>query len=425
MPMNVSKERTIWVLSELYYPEDSATGYNVTRVAEGLALMYNVRVLCAQPTYSGRGTRAVRDEVHHNVHIHRCMSTAFNKDVIGLRLLNLVSISISIFLNSLWRIGRADLVLVVTNPPTLPFVVYLACKLKGARLVLRVEDVYPDALVAAGMANANSLLARVFDVLQRKLYIGSDRVVVLGRDMMRLVQSKVSNTAPVVLITNFADSDQIRPQAKNENSLLHELDITDKFVAQYSGNMGRTHGLENLLDCAIKLQHDESIHFLFIGSGAKMTWLQHMVRESSLENVTLLPPRPRSELSTSLNACDIALISFAPGMTGVSVPCRMYNIMSAGKPILAVTDHDSELALTVQEERIGWVVPPGNGDLIAEVIKSARSKPQLIAEMSTRSRMTAERRFSREKVIHEYQHLVRDILKGSGLHDQAYFESSI
>ena len=56
--MEKSKEECVWVLSELYYPEDSATGHNVTKVAEGLAVSYSVRALCAQPTYQARGTKA-------------------------------------------------------------------------------------------------------------------------------------------------------------------------------------------------------------------------------------------------------------------------------------------------------------------------------------------------------------------------------
>ena len=150
--MGKSFENNIWILSELYYPEESATGYYVTKVAEGLALRHRVRVLSAQPTYKARGTRAPKDELHNNVHIHRCAATTLDKDIVAFRLVNLLTISTSIFLNAIWRIRCGDVVLVVTNPPTLPFVVFLACKIRRAKLVLRIEDVYPEALVAAGFA---------------------------------------------------------------------------------------------------------------------------------------------------------------------------------------------------------------------------------------------------------------------------------
>ncbi len=409
--MTTSKEKHIWVLSELYYPEDSATGHNITKVAEGLAASYNVSVLCSQPTYQARGTKAPSDEVRNNVRVHRCRATTLNKDVLAFRLVNLLTISVSIFFNALMKIQRGDLVLVVTNPPTLPFVVVIACRIRGAKIVLRVEDVYPDALVATGMAKANSLLVRAFSVLQRRLYSRVDQIVVLGRDMMRLVESKmIDNDTPVILITNFADSDQIAPMPRESNSLLQKLGIIDKFVIQYSGNMGRTHGIESLVQCARLLHLQEHIHFLFIGFGAKESWLKKTVRDLALGNVTVLPLQPRSDLILSLNACDLAVISFINGMSGVSVPCRMYNIMSAGKPILAVSDRESELSQVVAEENIGWVVKPEVPDLIAQAIVEASSNRERLLLMADRARTLAVKKYSLTAIQSKYKSLVESVV---------------
>jgi glycosyltransferase involved in cell wall biosynthesis len=145
---------------------------------------------------------------------------------------------------------------------------------------------------------------------------------------------------------------------------------------------------------------------LFIGSGAKRSWLEQTVRKNNLANVTILPNRPRSDQPNFLNACDIAVVSLVPGMTGVSVPSRMYNIMAAGKPIIAVTDDDSELALVVQEEHIGWVAPPGQPDRIVGAIVEARACPQRLTEMGARARLAVETRYSPEKAIKAYQALV-------------------
>src|SRR3990172_5130497 len=98
----------LWVLSELYYPEDSATGYYITQTAEATASFCHVEVLCAQPTYRARGTRAPSNEVLKNVHIHRCAATTLNKDVLFFSLLNLFTISVSLFFNALWRIRQGD-----------------------------------------------------------------------------------------------------------------------------------------------------------------------------------------------------------------------------------------------------------------------------------------------------------------------------
>jgi colanic acid biosynthesis glycosyl transferase WcaI len=405
-----SERNRFWVLSELYYPEDSATGYYVTRIAESLAASHNVNVLCAQPTYKARGTKAPSEEIRNNVHIHRCAATTLDKDVLTFRLINLFTISVSIFFNAVRGLRRGDLALVVTNPPALPFVALLACRLRGAKLILRIEDVYPDAMIAAGMVGPDSLIVRLLNVLHRFLYTKVDRVIVLGRDMLQLVEGKVHQKAGgISIITNWGDVDQVTPGERSSNPLLQRHGLTEKFIVQYSGNMGRTHDLENLVECARILAREESVHFLFIGTGAKEQWLRKTARELGLANITILPPQPRSALTVSLNACDLAVVSFVRGMAGVSVPSRMYNILAAGKPILAVADADSELALVIQEERVGWLVRPASPERSAQAILEAFSSPTLLSEMSKRARALVLKSYTQMQIMGKFEDLLESV----------------
>jgi glycosyltransferase involved in cell wall biosynthesis len=400
----------IWFVSELYYPEETSTGYYVTKTAEGLAEHRPVGVLCSQPTYSARGVQASKTETRRGVSIRRCAGTALDKDVSVFRLFNLVTISISIFWNALRQFRRSDVVFVATNPPTLPYLVLLACRMRGARCVLMMQDVYPDALVAGGWLRPQSLLRRVLARFQRSLYSGVERVVVLGRDMQSLVARQIRQRAErIVIIPNWADLDQITPLPRRDNALLARLGLQDKFVIQYSGNMGRTHGLESLVEAAGRLKNDADVHFLFIGSGAKKRWLERAVALESLPNVTILPHQRRSDLAVALNACDAAIISFVPGMAGVSVPSRMYNVLAAGKPIIAVADADSELSRLVLEERVGWVVPPNDVEGIVRAVRAARDDPALLADMSSRCRPAVENKYSFERVIAAYRALVDEL----------------
>ena len=404
----------VWYLSELYYPEDSATGYYVTKTAEALAATHDVSVLCAQPTYRARGTKAPAYELLNNVHVHRCAATTLNKDVLIFRLVNLLTISVSLFFKAVGSIRQGDLVFVVTNPPTLPFVAFLACKLRGARLILRIEDVYPDAMIAAGMLRPGSAIVRVLNFMHRSLYRNVDRVIVLGRDMLQLVRKKLPrNVGHVSIITHWADCGEIMPLQRNENGLLQKHGLTNKFVVQYSGNMGRTHDIEGLVQCAQMLESNNSIHFLFIGTGAKEMWLRKTTQELRLKNVTILPPQLRGDLAQSLNACDLAVISFVEGMAGVSVPSRMYNILAAGKPILAVADADSELALVVQEEHVGWLVRPASPEITAQAILEAFSNPGLLSEMSIRARALVLRDYTPMQIVGKIEKLLEGVISSA------------
>ena len=279
--------------------------------------------------------------------------------------------------------------------------------LRSARMRCRAEC---QDRPFATLGDRASFVVRFLNVLHRSLYRNSDRVVVLGRDMLRLVHRKLGIEAGnVSTITHWADSDQIMPLDRNNNLLLRKLKLEDKFVIQYSGNMGRTHDLEVLIRCARILQQDLGIHFLFIGTGAKEHWLRKATQDLGLGNVTILPPQPRTELAQSLNACDLAVISFVKGMSGVSVPSRMYNILGAGKPILAIADADSELAQVILEAHVGWLVQPGAEEKAVQAIREAASNKVLLEEMSQRALAIVLKQYTKLQVMDRYEKLVRSV----------------
>jgi len=409
-PLKTWSTRRVWFVSEVYYPEQASTGYYVTGIAQGLADTFDVGVLCGQPTYAARGTAAAHFERHNGVSIWRRAGTTFDKDVLPLRAVNVMTLSLSMFIGMLRLVRDHDVVVVLTAPPSLPFVAMVAARLRRAKCVLLVHDVYPDALTASGWLARGNPLETLMDRLQRQLYRRMRRVIAIGRDMEALIKQRAPN-ARVLRIPNWADSQQIRPTERKDNPLLRELGLSAKFVVQYSGNMGRTHGIEDLVSAASLLRREPDIHFLFIGSGAKREWLVRTVRERGLDNVTVLPYQPRENLEVSLNACDLAVVAFVRQMVGVSVPSRMYNIMAAGKPILAVADAASELALVVAEEQVGWVVAPGDGASIAAAIRTAKADPMGLAAAGTRARAASEGRYAYDRVVDSYRAAIADVLE--------------
>ena len=302
-------------------------------------------------------------------------------------------------------VNRGDKVLVVTNPPLLPYMILIACRIRGAIPVLLVHDVYPDVLEVSGLCSRNSLLFRFIDWLSSWLYRRMALVIVIGRDMVRLARCKGVDPHRVVLITNWADLDEIKPIHERENAVLRDLAIETKCVIQYCGNMGRTHGLEDLIAAAASLQDRKDIHFMMVGSGARYVWLEKTVKEKQLDNVIVLPRCPRSDLCAYLGACDLAVITLMSKMSGISVPSRMYNIMAAGKPILAIADEDSELAMTIREEKIGWVVTPGDQEGIITTVIEAASDVEALKIMGERARRLAEDKFNREEILEQYRML--------------------
>ena len=410
--MSTKSNKTVWIVSELYYPEETGTGYYLTHIAEGLARHHDIKVICNQPSYSARGVRAPSEENLNGVIIKRCSTPTLNQNNFATRLINFLTVSLSIFFHSLLRIQKQDSVLVVTNPPLLPFLVLIACRIRRAKCALLVHDVYPDAMIAARIMNENSALSNIFRYLNRVLYQKMDQIGVLGRDMEDLVKVRLGDKLndQLKLTRCWADIDEIRPSPRAENLLLNELGLQDKFVVQYAGNIGRVQDIETLIKAISALNEMvDDVHFLIIGSGVRRQWLENEIKAKRLKNCTLLDPLPRSEQQLFLNACDVAIISLVPSMTGVGVPSRMYNVLASGKPIIAAVDQESELARVINEEGVGWLVPVEQPAKLVEAILNAKSGNDLIPEMRLRARTVAEQRFSYQQVLPSYEELVESL----------------
>jgi len=395
--------KRLWIVSELYYPEESATGYYVTHIAEGLATSFSVSVLCSQPTYASRGVKAPWQEYRNRVDIRRCWSTTFSKDKLLPRFANVVTICVSLFMAALRKSRAGDVFLVTTNPPLLPAFISFAAKLRRARCVLLTHDVYPDALASIGGLSRDSFIYRVLKPVGSKTFRSMDMIFVLGRDMEALVKGHLGTTnVPVKIVTNWADTESIVPLPRMTNPLLRDLGLTDKFVILYSGNMGRTHGIETIVEAARRLRKYSDIFFLFIGWGAKESWLKSTVAREQLDNILVVPPRLRDDIPISLNACDLAIISFVSSMAGISVPSRMYNIMSAGKPLLGATDESSELAMLINEEGTGMTVSPDDPQGLADAILALRADREVLNEMGRRARRAADCKYARPLILAKY-----------------------
>ena len=402
------RKKNLWVVSELYYPEMTSTGYYLTKIAEGLTDSFNVKVLCGQPNYSARGTRASSREDYNGVEIFRACGTTLDKNLIHFRIVNMLTLSLSIFFKAVFGFQKNDDILVVTTPPSLPFAIALASVLKKSRYTLLIHDNYPEILIAAGKATNNSFFVKLLNIANSWLYKRAKKIIVVGRDMKQLVERKIKNKngtskIPIDIIPNWAELEQVEPKPKGENSLLEELKVKEKFVFLYAGNMGYPNDLESFILCAEKLNDDNRFHFIFLGNGVKRKWLEKAVSDKKLINVSLLSERPRSEQKIFLNACDVAIVSLVKKMWGVSMPSRTYNILAAGKPILALTEENSELAKIIEEDKVGWIVPPNDPEKLLETIYQIYAERAKIKIKNEAARKSAIENYSLSTALRKYK----------------------
>ncbi len=266
----------LWFVSELYAPEHVSTGHFVTGIAEGVANTRKVGVICSQPTYAARGMRAPSSECRNHVRVFRVTPPVLDKNVLASRLALSVSVSWLLFVKTLSKVRRGDHVIVVTNPPFLPYLVALACRWRGAAYSVLVHDVYSDVLTAVGLISAGGLMERAIAGAVRRLYAHAMRVIVLGRDMATHARARVQDPTKVIVIPNWGDDDVVHPITRGANP---------RFTVQYLGNIGRTHDIETLIEAARRTR-DSGIEWQFVGDGAKLSVVQAAIETEHLRNVS-------------------------------------------------------------------------------------------------------------------------------------------
>lgn len=392
------------ILNQFFYPDHSATSQLMTDLAESLvARGVGVTAVAGRGRYNGGARLAAREE-YRGVRIERAWATSFGKRFVAGRLADYLSFYVGATWK-LFRLPRHDLVLALTTPPLISLPALLVCRLRRMKLVALVQDIYPDVAVALGAFKERGLATRALDALNRLVMRKADRIVVLGDCMRERVAAKAGEGRAdrLDVIHNWADGEQIAPLAEGEpNPFVEAHDLTGRFVALFSGNLGRVNDFSTVLDAARLLRERADILFLFVGEGAKAQEIRDFARRESLTNVRLLPYQPRETLRHSLAAGDAHLVTLAEGLAGLSVPSKTYGILAAGRPILFVGDPLSDVARLVAEHDCGAVVRAGDGARLAAIIREWASDRERVGRLGEASRRLFERRFRRRHAVSAY-----------------------
>jgi glycosyltransferase involved in cell wall biosynthesis len=217
---------------------------------------------------------------------------------------------------------KDDIVFIVTNPAPLIILTSIAKLFSKFKLVILVHDIFPENLPAAGI-KLNKILYSILVFIFNKAYQSADRIIVIGRDMQEIIKLKVKDTAKVNFIPNFANTVSIMPDNKNNNIIVKELNLQDKFIVLFTGNIGRVQAIHELVKAIILLKDEVDIHFIFIGDGSYKPYLLKSIIENKLHNIDVLSMQPRDRSDIFLNAGDVGLVSLN-NISGVGVPSKTY-----------------------------------------------------------------------------------------------------
>ncbi len=213
------------------------------------------------------------------------------------------------------------------------------------------------------------------------------------------------------MIPNWSDCDLIRPLDREQNPFLVRQQLDDRFVVMHSGNMGLTQRLEVLVQATRNPHWPANAVLLLVGDGAAKQDLQSITSESPNDRVRFLPYQPREELAESLSAADLHVVSMHENITGCLCPSKLYGILAAGRPVLAIADRATDLCQTVRDNELGWCCDPGDSEAIAQAVADAATDSAARLAAGERARRVACEQFDRKVVVTQFSKLLNECLR--------------
>lgn len=393
----------ILLFNEYYPPDTSATAKMAAQVAETLAQRHQVTVVAGRPSYDPDEFypyALLHREKRNNVTVERVGSTAYPRHQMKRRISNYLSY-LALAVPRAIAI-RPDVVLAMTDPPVAGIAGAFVAQMAGRPFVYNIRDLYPDMAVGGDIVRPSKWVER-WEMLHRRALRQAACVIVLGDDMRDRILSKGISPERVVVVRDGASIPTPQPDIADPavRKSLDELRCGFPFVVVHAGNLGFYGAWNTLLKAAEILRNDgDDTGFVFIGDGANRKALEASAEK--LPNVRFLPFRPVEQVPHVMVAGDIHVVTVKRGLEGVVVPSKLYSILAAGRPVLAVAAKVSDAARIVAEDGCGIATDPDDPAAVAAAIQELRSNPARLADMGRRAQETA-RKYAR---VNELQHLV-------------------
>jgi hypothetical protein len=334
----------ILLLNQTFHPDVVATAQVLSDFAVGLVERgHHVTAFASRRAYDNPALRFASRENWRGVEVHRLSATSFGKGAKWKRAADFGSFSAACTLRLLTT-SRYDAVVALTSPPLVSYLAAWFCRLRGAKLFYWVMDLNPDEALAAGWLREGSLPTRALEVMSRFSLRQSHRIIALDRFMRDRIVAKGIPAGRVAVIPPWAHDEAVHFDAAGRDKFRARHGLTDKFVIMYSGNHSPVHPLTTLMEAARQLADDPRFAFCFVGGGSEHPKVKRFAEQHGLKNILCLPYQPLAELAGSLSAADLHTVVLGEPFVGMIHPCKIYNILTVGAPVLYVGPEPSHLA---------------------------------------------------------------------------------
>lgn len=374
--VNPKKDKVVFV-NRYFYPDYSATSQILSDLSFYMASSgFAVEIITSRLNYADSNCVLQKTDVVNNVKIHRVWTTRFGRHNLLGRSIDYMSFYVSSFIFMLMHLNKSDILIAKTDPPLISIIASLVCKLKGCLLINWTQDLFPEVAKSLGVKGVGlvySLLVYLRNMSLKYAYSN----VVIGEKMSDIIQANGVKKEKIKVIHNWSINDDIVPIDSSINPLRSEWNLENKFIVGYSGNIGRAHEFETLINTAIELSSNEKIAFLIIGGGAQYDSIKSKVEKLNLNNFIFKPYQSHDQLQYSLTLPDLHVISLLPELEGLIVPSKFYGIAASGRPVLYIGSCDGEIPRIIKNYECGKTIEIGDYSTSVSYIEDLVSNNEL------------------------------------------------
>ena len=376
-------------------------------VVDTICISHRITVLCGRPSYHPTERRPWRPYQKENVNLVRIIrvgSTDFQRFNMKKRLMNYLSyVALSIpralFLD-------CDAVLAMTDPPFQGILGAFVSMLRRKPYVYNIRDLYPDMAVGGDIVS-HGLLVRGWERLHRWALRRAERVIVLGEDMRARIIAKGAEPSRVVVIRDGAEIlAPGKPLLPLDPEVVRAIRSGFSFVLLHAGNLG-FYGAWNTLVTAARKLSNEGVGLVFVGSGAQRQAVE--TAAAGAENIRFLDYFPSSKIPSVLAAADAHIVTVRRGLEGVVVPSKMYGILAAGKPVLAVAPKETDVVSLGIKQGFAVAADPDKPTELVNVVRGLMADVRKLRVMGEAARAAAPA-YDRAGELHKYLKLFDELV---------------
>ena len=390
------------ILNQFYPPDLAPTGQLVASLA-----IHRARLGDQVTVVTGRGSyvpESQRDQAPPAAgpRITRLWTPSLGKSTLAARLIDYAWFHLAALIHMLF-LPRQDVIICLTTPPFIAWAAALHRWLHPAtRLILWNMDCYPEVLTRAGLVREGGWLGRLLQWQNERLLRQVDHVICLDEAMQRLLATRYvrpGRKLPMTVIPNWEPAEQYRPGGTSgkwypEGGLDHQSDL----MVVHIGNVGYGHAFETVAEAAEILRKDP-VAFVFIGGGARWSWLEAAKRDRDLVRWHLLRYLPEEELSSAMATAGCALITLRDGFLGVISPSKLHAALAMGLPILYLGPEGSNVDEAIRRYDCGVSLRHGNAEGVVDFVRRLRSDADYAGGLRQRARAAYVKAYSDQKAL--------------------------